>query len=212
MTISTRGHSILVPPGISVKPIVEAAIRVGADEVGAFEGAERATANLRLEYSMDAGRYEIASFGIDRGDLPLEVSGALWRTVRVHAIASIAISRALPLWTIPLSVLRQRRTAGTLTGPVDFHPTDESTLLLTAVTYRIAEISSETPALAVAETMGLKQRTATNWIARARAAGHMSITLDQDGARRATLDLGQRLGLEEDSEESTTSGAAHGHD
>ena len=46
--------------------------------------------------------------------------------------------------------------------------------------------------------MGLKQRTATNWIARARSAGYMTTVVDQPGARRIAMGLMEKMGMEPD--------------
>ena len=49
--------------------------------------------------------------------------------------------------------------------------------------------------------MGLKMRTAINWIARARAAGHLTRTIDQDAVRRVAIALFESLGVEPDQNE-----------
>jgi len=139
---------------------------------------------FRLEYSENSGRFEVAAFGIDRAEIPLEVSGAFLRTVRVHAIARIGILAAIPSWALELAQLRNLRTRGGLRSFADYAPSDEEALLLTGLLYRIAEISGENPAQAVAESIGLKQRTATNWIRRARAAGYLTRTDFGTEARR----------------------------
>jgi hypothetical protein len=197
-SIRTRGQSILVAPGIALKPIIEGSVGVGPVDISALDGTERARASFRLEYSPHAGRYEIASFGIDRGQLPIEVSGAFLRTVRVHSIVRRSVLQSLPLWTFPVSMLRERRRLGTLPKPVEFELNHVDSLLLTALVYRIAEISDENPVEAVAETLGLKLRTATNWIARARAAGNMSSTIDQSAVRRIATGLIEAMGLQPD--------------
>lgn len=197
-TIRLSGRSILVPPGLSLKPIIEADMLVGRDDIVGLEEDEWARVRLRLEYSSDAGRYEIAEFALDRGQLPLEIGGALLRTVRVHAIARRAIAYSLPLWTIGVIMLRDKQRNGLLEDFAPFEPTHPETLHLTALVYRISEISNENPALAVAETMGLKQRTATNWIARARSAGYMTAVVDQPGARLIAMGLMEKMGIEPD--------------
>ncbi|NLP84170.1 hypothetical protein HF576_09930 [Microbacterium sp. CFH 90308] len=191
------GRSILVPPGLALKPIIEADLSAGPREIRALEQGEKARVQLRLEYSEDAGQYEIAHFGVDRRDLALEIGGTLLRTVKVHAIARRAIAYSLPIWTLGVIMLRDKRRTRELDGLEPFAPTAVETLHLTALVYRIAEISNENPAFAVAETMGLKQRTATNWIARARAAGYMTTVLDQAAARRIAMGLFERMGIEE---------------
>jgi hypothetical protein len=196
--IRLSGRSILVPPGLSLKPIIEADMLVGREDVVGLEDDEQVRVRLRLEYSGDAGRYEIAEFALDRGQLPLEIGGSLLRTVRVHTIARRAIAYSLPLWTIGVIMLRDKQRLGMLEDFAPLEPTHPETLHLTALVYRIAEISNENPALAVAETMGLKQRTATNWIARARASGYMTTVVDQPGARRIAMGLMEKMGVEPD--------------
>ena len=164
--IRTRGQSILVPPGISLKPTIDGDTAVGARDVGALDRNEKVTAVFRLEYSPTVGRYEIASFGIDRGNLPLEVGDAFLDMVRVHAIVRAAVLEALPIWTFPVWMLRDRRRSNRLAKPVSFDLRHPDTLLLTALVYRVAELSDDKPVEAVAETLDLKLRTATNWVAR----------------------------------------------
>lgn len=183
-TLKASGTSILVPPGITLKPVVRARMHVGSEGVSALGGREDVYVTFRIEYSESAGCFEIAAFGVDRLDLPYEVSGAFFRTVRVHSIAKVGILAALPAWAYELTQLRQLRFRGGLRSFPEFKPTDEEALLLTGLIYRIAEISGENPALAVAEAIGLKQRTATNWIQRARAAGYMTSTEHARAARR----------------------------
>ncbi|WP_349426903.1 hypothetical protein [Microbacterium sp. LWS13-1.2] len=178
------GPSIIVAPGIPLRPVVRGRTAVKNHDIGALEGGQEALVTFRLEYSEATGRFEVAAFGIDRGALPLEVSGALLRTVRVHAIAKIGILAAIPQWALELARLRQLHARGGLRSFREFAPSEDDTLLLTGLIYRIAEISGESPAQAVAESIGLKLRTATNWIQRARAAGYMTSTEHQKAARR----------------------------
>ncbi|GAA1944874.1 hypothetical protein [Microbacterium deminutum] len=180
--VRQSGSSIVVPPGISVKPVIDATIPVATGGVGALREGDLAHATCRLEYSESAGRYEIAAFGLDRRQAEIEITGALWRTVRVQEIIQTVIDISLPLWTRPISDLRRDHsvTARDIPGLEGGSP---DAILLTAVAYRIAEISNENPALAVAETLGLKQRTATNWIQRARTDGYFSRTDHEKQAR-----------------------------
>jgi hypothetical protein len=191
-TVKTSGASILVPPGISIKPVINATLPVSGMDIAAVPRGVAVHAKFRLEYSADAGHYEVASFGIDRADAPLEVNGAFWRTVRVQSIVRSVIEVALPIWTQPIVEMRGARGVRIDYRTPDYSPGDPDGHLLTAVVYRVAEISSENPALAVAETLGLKQRTATNWIQRAREAGYLSSTEHQRDARRIAEEL-QRL-------------------
>jgi hypothetical protein len=181
--VRQSGRSIIVPPGISIKPVIDASIPVATNDVGALGEGDLAHANFRLEYSESAGRYEIASFGLDRRKAAIEITGALWRTVRVQGIVQTVIDMSLPLWTRPISDLRRDRRVGARDIPGLVGGSSDA-ILLTAVAYRIAEISNENPALAVAETLELKQRTATNWIQRARTDGYLSSTDHEKQARR----------------------------
>ena len=96
--VRTSGKGILVPPGIRLRPTIVAAIPTPLGGLGP-EDEGLARANFRLEYSGAKGRYEIAAFGIDRRGTPIEITGAFWRTVRVHSIVRPAIELALPSWT-----------------------------------------------------------------------------------------------------------------
>lgn len=187
--VKSSGPVLLVAPGIPLKSLVEAALPVENVYVGGLSGREVANAKFRLEYSEAAGRYEIASFGIDRLNSTTEITGAFWRTVRVHSIVGAAIEMSLPAWTGSIVRTWHRRRAGVLANPPQFTSSDPDGLLLAATVYRIAHVSNENPALAVAETLGLKQRTATNWIARAREAGFLTSAEHQREVRRLAADL-----------------------
>ena len=178
------GTSIIVPPGIRLRPVVRGRTFARSRDIGALQDDQEVGVTFRLEYSENSGRFEVAAFGIDRAEIPLEVSGAFLRTVRVHAIARIGILAAIPSWALELAQLRNLRTRGGLRSFVDYAPSDDEALLLTGLLYRIAEISDENPAQAVAESIGLKQRTATNWIRRARGAGYLTSTEYGTAARR----------------------------
>ena len=178
------GTSIIVPPGIPLRPVVRGRTFARTRDIGALEDKQEARVTFRLEYSENTGCFEVAAFGIDRAELPLEVSGAFLRTVRVHAIARIGILAAIPPWALELAQLRNLHARGGLRSFPEYAPSDEDALLLTGLLYRIAEISGENPAQAVAESIGLKQRTATNWIQRARAAGYLTSTDHGKAARR----------------------------
>ena len=126
------------------------------------------------------------------------MGGAFLRTVRVHAIVRSAVLAALPVWTFPVWMLRDRRRSNRLAKPVSFDLGHPDTLLLTALVYRVAELSDDKPVEAVAETLDLKLRTATNWVARARSAGHLTETLEQGEVRRISLGLIEARGIEPD--------------
>lgn len=102
----------------------------------------------------------------------------------MHAIARLGILAALPAWPMHIVQLRSLHGRGGLRSSAEFTPTDDEAMLLTGLIYRIAEIAGENPAMAVAESIGLKQRTATNWIQRARAAGYMTSTEHGRAAKR----------------------------
>jgi hypothetical protein len=191
--VKVSGTSVVVPPGLAIPETIEGSLPVDSHDVGALAGAEIVTARCRLEYSRDAGRYEIAFFGLDRFDGSAKITGALWRTVRVHAIVRTVIELALPAWVAAFSQARFRRRDGKLALPREYKPSDPDGLLLAALTYRVAEITGENPALAVAELLELKQRTATNWIARARDAGYLTSVDHESEARRLSHELWERM-------------------
>lgn len=191
--VETSEATVVVPPGIALPLTITGSLPVGDADVGGLGSSEIVEASFRLEYSEASGRYEIASFGLDRGDAATEITGVLWRTVRVHSIVRTAIELGLPSWTRAFARARFRRRDGVLANPPDFSPSDPDGLLLAALAYRVAEITGENPALAVAETLGLKQRTATNWIARSREAGYMTSTEHETAARRIANDLRDRM-------------------
>ena len=179
------GASILVPPGIPIKPIIHGSLPVGDSVMGGLRPDELAWVSLRLEYSQRSERFEVASFGIDRRADEFEVSGAFLRTVKVQAIAKLALAEALPSWGVVILELLRNHSRAQARGLPPFKAGDEGILLLTAMVYRIAAISGENPAQAVAESLGLKTRTATNWIQRARNAGFMTTTDHAREARQA---------------------------
>lgn len=212
--IETSGDIIVVPPGIELSQIITGSFPVGQNDVGAIGDHEFVEARFRLEYSAGSGTYEIASFGLDRKDASTEISGALWRTVRVHSIVRTAIELSLPGWISLLPRVRFRRRDGILTDAPDYEPSDPDGLLLAALAYRVAEITGENPALAVAETLGMKQRTATNWVIRARDAGYLTGTEHAEAAHRIVGGLRDKLPLADRprTEEEMTLFRAHEHD
>lgn len=175
-TMRSISASVVVPPGIAVREVIEGVATLGSDVVDELEGDQTVEVSFRLEYSESAGRFEVAAFAVDRAESTIEISGAFLRTIRVHAIARVGMMAALPEWAHQLARLDQLRVRGGLRSFDDFALADDEALLLTGLLYRIAEISGDNPALAVAESIGLKQRTATNWIRRSRDAGYMTST------------------------------------
>lgn len=175
-TIRSTDAAVLVPPGIAVRKFLAGEATLGNEDVDALPEGESVLVSFRLEYSLSTGRFEIAGFAVDRGESTIEISSAFLRTIRVHAITRVGIVAAFPEWSHQLARLSQLRERGGLRSFADYAPTNVEALLLTGLLYRMAEISGENPALAVAESIGLKQRTATNWIQRARVAGYMTST------------------------------------
>ncbi|MEV8266832.1 hypothetical protein [Microbacterium sp. NPDC076911] len=218
-SFNSSGATITVPPGIALRPVVDGWTDLSISDLSPVGDERPARATLRLEYSESKGLFEVAAFGIDRGDLPFEVSGALLRTVRVHAIARDAIFAALPSWLREIAQLRTLGARGGLRSFAEFDLSGDDAVLLTALVYRIAEISGENPALAVAESIGLKQRTATNWVQRARTAGFMT-DIDHGKAARRVAQAIKPLWNAHLSEvftslkagEGTASEATHGND
>lgn len=175
-TIRSADAAVVVPPGIAVRKFLAGEATLGSEDLDSLPEGESVQVSFRLEYSESTGRFEIAGFAVDRGASAIEISSAFLRTIRVHAITRVGIVAAFPEWSHALARLSQLSERGGLRSFVEFRPTDKEALLLTGLLYRMAEISGENPALAVAESIGLKQRTATNWIQRARAAGYMTST------------------------------------
>lgn len=175
-TIRSTDAAVVVPPGIVVRRFLRGEVTLRSEDVDGLPEGQSVEVSFRLEYSASTGRFEIAGFAVDRGESAIEITSAFLRTIRVHAITRVGIVAAFPEWAQQLGRLSQLGERGGLRSFADFAPTDEEALLLTGLLYRMAEISGQNPALAVAEAIGLKQRTATNWIQRARAAGYMTST------------------------------------
>ncbi len=175
-TIRSSSATVLVPPGIAVRKFLTGEATLRSEDVDVLPEGDSVQVSFRLEYSESTGRFEIAGFAVDRGESAIEISSAFLRTIRVHAITRVGIVAAFPEWSHQLVRLNRLSERGGLRSFAEFVLTDEDALLLTGLLYRMAEISGENPALAVAESIGLKQRTATNWIQRARAAGYMTST------------------------------------
>lgn len=162
-------------PGVVAPKIVRSAGPLGtlppgmAGDVTEQEGS--AAIDVRAAYDADRRQYLLQHLGVtlEGGG---EVTGVLLRK-----IAPLSIMR----WVVPLTFLMEIRThsrwvmrfanpignaRNTPTGP------DETASLQDAASiYRLAEILREPPAKAVAETLGLQKRTATNWLSRAREQG-----------------------------------------
>ncbi len=182
--ITGKGRPIIVAPGIPIRPVIEASIPVASHDIRALSEADLAHANFRLEYSATTRRYEIAAFGLDRRKADIEITGALLRTVKVHAIIRTAIDVTLPDWLRPLTELRASAARGERTPLPPVARSNPDAMLITAAIYRIAEIANENPALAVAETLDLKTRSATNWIHTARNAGLLDDPFSETQLRR----------------------------
>lgn len=174
--IEVSGTPMVVPPGLVVHPTVRARWTLDADTVGALNVGESVDADVRIEYSPEAGRYELRALTLSSiaGAGP-EITGALLRTVRVQrllqttALQSLALVDHLASSQAPLSP----ELADT---PVPA----EHLLAHVAVIYRAAEIASDNPGQAVAEQLGMQRRTAANWIARSRAAGYFDRIISEE--------------------------------
>ena len=111
-----------------------------------------------------------------------EVTGVLLREVAPQRIMRWALAQAvrysrdddgapyISTWACDYLAPGTAGSDDLKTLPIKGGPTAENIKAVSEV-YRIAEAIRDAPAKAVADTMGLQQRTATNWINRAREEG-----------------------------------------
>jgi len=165
-----------VHPGIAIPRLVRAGGPLSSVP-SAAGGRAALDDGFRLEieavYSPSLGHYTLRSFSLLAPE-DEEVTGVLLRTVTLLGVMRWILPRTFQLNASALSVsvvdfvapeLKPHRSGEPDGGPVGIDLTDVGTV------YRLATIVRYPPAKAVAETFGLQARTATNWIARARAAG-----------------------------------------
>ena len=167
---------IEVHPGITIPRLVRAwgplsGVPSGALRDTAVDGGFRL--DIKAAYSQSLGYYLLRSFSlVASGDQ--EVTGVLLRTM-----APLGVMR----WVLPRTF---QFDASTLSVPVvDFVAPELKPYRIDKVSanskridladvgtvHRLATIVRYPPMRAVSETFGFQARTATNWIARARAVG-----------------------------------------
>ncbi|MGF6821927.1 hypothetical protein M2317_000813 [Microbacterium sp. ZKA21] len=175
---------LTVPPGISLPAWIEATgplsrvMDTRSLSEATAEALEAEDALVRIEASYDATeeRYLLRKLELSAPE-GREVTGTLLREV-----APLRIMR----WVLPRTF--QPRDVGLATPAVmryiyperriDLEPRPRGAIgpthteiLEVATVYRLAYIVRDAPAKAVADSLGLERRTATNWILRARNAG-----------------------------------------
>ena len=170
------GALITVHPGITIPRLVRAWGPLSGVPSGALRDSavdEGFRLDIKAAYSQSLGHYLLRSFSlVASGDQ--EVTGVLLRTM-----APLGVMR----WVLPRTF---QFDASTLSVPVvDFvapelkpYRIDEVSgkstridLVDVGTVHRLATIVRYPPMKAVSETFGFQVRTATNWIARARALG-----------------------------------------
>ena len=172
----SASHGLIdVHPGIAIPRLVRAGgplSRVPSADVGGAALDEGFQIEIEAVYSQLLGYYTLRSFCLVAPE-DEEVTGVLLRTVTPLGVMRWILPRTFQLDASALSVavvdfvapeLKPYRKAPN-GGSVSIDLTDAGTV------YRLAKIVRYPPAKAVAETFCLQARTATNWIARARAVG-----------------------------------------
>lgn len=160
-------------PGVTASETVKAAGPLRTLPFGLAEDVDESMQDARLEidasFAPAKAHYILRRLGVTAPE-GFEVTGTLLRQV-----APLSIMR----WIITHTITTDIETTG---GYVEnFLDPSRRTLVEdweavpslkeAAIIYRLAEIMREPPAKAVAESLGLQQRTATNWIARAKKQG-----------------------------------------
>lgn len=175
---------LTVPPGVSLPAWIEATgplSRVmdsrSLEEIES-DGLDAEDALVRIEASYDdhEQRYLLRKLELTAPE-GREISGTLLREVAPLRIMRWVLPRTFKPSEVGLgtsAVMRyiypergielEPRPRGA-TGPT------HTEIIEVATIYRLAHIVRDSPAKAVAESMGLERRTATNWIARARDVG-----------------------------------------
>jgi len=172
--IEPSGETVELTAGVWAPVVVHAAGPLGGVPDGVVDGkGEGFRLELEARYDAERGSYLLRRFEIIAPDGD-EVTGLLLR-----GIAPLRVMR----WVLPRSwYVLPRRTEPSPGTPTTYAfrfmaPEQErddglaATIEDAAMVYRLAEIVREPAAKAVAETLGLQTRTATNWIARAREKG-----------------------------------------
>ncbi|TFD12892.1 hypothetical protein E3T35_06285 [Cryobacterium sp. TMT1-2-2] len=172
----SASHGLIdVHPGVAIPRLVRAwgpLSSAASVEPGGATVDEGFRLEIEAAFSQALGHYTLRSFSVVAPE-DEEVTGTLLRTVTPLGVMRWILPRTFQLDASALSVpvvdfvapeLKPYRKASN-GGSVSIDLTDVGTV------YRLAAIVRYPPAKAVAETFCLQARTATNWIARARAAG-----------------------------------------
>lgn len=141
----------------------------------------RTVVSIGARFDEARGHYLLEHLGVSAPE-DGEVTGVLLREIAPQRIMRWALARAIRYSTDENGAPHISRWARDylsphLAGaenvkmlPVEGGPNDEN-IRAVAEIYRIAEAIRDAPAKAVADTLGLQQRTATNWINRAKTKG-----------------------------------------
>lgn len=175
--VDESGALVEVHPGVAIPTCVRAWGPLSGVPSGGVGGSSLDDGGFRLEieavYSRPLGHYTLRCFSLTAPE-DAEVTGVLLRTITPLGVMRWVLPRTFRLDASALSVsvvdfvapeLKPHRIEEPAGGSVSIDLTDVGTV------YRLATIVRYPPAKAVGETFGLQARTATNWIARARALG-----------------------------------------
>ncbi|PPF89275.1 hypothetical protein C5C03_04080 [Clavibacter michiganensis] len=178
LRLGEGGERFRVKPGILLYPRVMwegETSTVGQGWFADMAEGEQLEVFMEAVYSHEHGRYAVADLRLRSPDLSTEITGRLLRTVKVQVLLRLAVGMSAqpedPSITVEQVWDRRREFFDALADGKRVSP-DEEILRSIAMTYRLAEVSNEPPAQAVAHHFDLQQRTATNWIRRAREAGY----------------------------------------
>lgn len=175
---------LTVPPGVSLPAWIEATGPLSrvmdgrplAEIEESGVGMEDALVRIEASYDDTEQRYLLRKLELTAPE-GREISGTLLREVAPLRIMRWVLPRTFKPKDVGLAtpaVMRyiyperhidlEPRPRGAV-GP------SHTEILEVATIYRLAHIVRDSPAKAVADSMGLERRTATNWIARARVVG-----------------------------------------
>lgn len=177
--VEGAGELLRVYPGIAIAPVVRAKGPLASAPVGGDPAVTTTThagnylLAIEAAYAENLGHYTLRTLALEAaGDD--DVTGAVLRTVAPLAVMRWFLPRTFEIEPSKLSVpvvdfiapeLKQYRRPSTVRQAPGFALEDIGTI------YSVARIVRYPPAKAVAETLELQQRTATNWIAKARSKG-----------------------------------------
>jgi hypothetical protein len=162
---SSDPNRLYVRPGISVPGRLHLIVR---DDVA---GDINYDVDLRLELDETRARYQIATVTVAQRPNGPEVTSESLRTIPLRRLVRLAVEEAGDItgWSDKDYLLLRPGEGARFAGK---GPTD-SNLLIAAYVYAIAALSGGTPAKAVAEAFAIEQRTASNWVRKARDRGYL---------------------------------------